>query len=240
MRILLAIIVVTTLSLQSCKQETTGSVEGIKHAGALKDIMSGDLESKISLDELKEIPNLYALGASAGLKGEIQVFNSRPYRSRVTTEQYVIDEDFNANAALLVYTQVPEWQEISIPKAILTLRQFSDFLEYTAIRAGVDTSQPFPFMIEGYVRKIDWHIVNWDENNVNHSRDAHLKSGLNGIMVEENVEILGFYSKDHKGIYTHHDENWHMHFNAKDQNLAGHLDDLLLGEYMTLKLPKQQ
>ena len=94
-------------------------------------------------------------------------------------------------------------------------------------------------MMEGYIRKINWHIVNWDENSSNHSRETHMNSGLNGIIVEEDVEILGFYSKDHKGVYTHHDENWHMHFTAKDQNLAAHLDDLLLGEYMTLKLPKQ-
>jgi len=239
MRILLAILALIILTLQGCKQETTDSVEGIVHVGALKEIMSGDLDSNINLDELREVPNLYALGAIAGLKGEIQIINSKPYNSRVTTENFTIDTDFNASAALLVYTQVPEWHEFSIPKAILTLKQFEDFLEYTAVKAGVDTSQPFPFMIEGYVRKIDWHIVNWDENNASHSRESHLASGLNGIMVEEDVEILGFYSKDHKGIYTHHDANWHMHFNAKDQNLAGHLDDLLLGEYMTLKLPKQ-
>lgn len=239
MRILLAILALIILSLQSCKQETTDSVEGIEHVGALKEIMSGNLDSNIKLDELKEVPNLYALGAMAGLKGEIQIINSQPYNSRVTAENFTVDKDFNASAALLVYTQVPEWQEFSIPKAILTLKQFEDFLEYTAVKAGVDTSRPFPFMIDGYVRKIDWHIVNWDENNASHSRESHLASGLNGIMVEEDVEILGFYSKDHKGIYTHHDANWHMHFNAKDQNLAGHLDDLLLGEYMTLKLPKQ-
>ena len=119
------------------------------------------------------------------------------------------------------------------------LKQFEDFLEYTALKAEIDTSKPFPFMIEGHIRKINWHVVNWNENNVNHSREAHMASGLNGIVVEENVEIIGFYSKDHKGVFTHHNANWHMHFRAKDQNLAGHLDDLLLGEYMTLKLPKQ-
>ncbi|MBT8261831.1 MAG: acetolactate decarboxylase [Bacteroidia bacterium] len=239
MRILLAIIAVSSLALQSCKQETTDTVEGIKYAGALRDIMSGKLDSNIALNELKEVPNLYALGAMAGLKGEIQIFNSQPYNSRVTPEFLELDKDFDANATLLVYAQVPEWQEFSIPKAILTLKQFDDYLEYTAVQAGIDTNQPFSFMIEGYVRKIDWHIVDWDENNTNHSRESHMKSGLNGVLVEEDVEILGFYSKDHKGIYTHHDANWHMHFNAKDRNLAGHLDDLLLGEYMTLKLPKQ-
>ncbi|KAA3623189.1 MAG: decarboxylase [Flavobacterium sp.] len=239
MKILIAISTVAILSFQSCNQQGKNSAKGVQHAGTLQEIMSGKLDASISLKELQEIPNLYALGAAEGLKGEIQIFNSKPYVSSVTPEQLVVENDFSSKAALLVYAQVPEWQEVSIPKAILTLKQFEDFLEYSALKAEIDTSKPFPFMIEGHIRKINWHVVNWNENNVNHSREAHMASGLNGIVVEENVEIIGFYSKDHKGVYTHHNANWHMHFRAKDQNLAGHLDDLLLGEYMTLKLPKQ-
>jgi acetolactate decarboxylase len=240
MKIFFAIVLTALVSLQSCKQDTNSAIEGIEYAGSLQDIMNGKLDSNIRLSELKDVPNLYALGAMAGLKGEIQIFNSQPYNSRVTTELLELDKNFNANAALLVYTQVPEWQEFSIPKAILTLKQFEDYLEYTAVKAGMDTSKPFPFLIDGYVRKINWHIVDWDENNAEHSREAHIQSGLNGVVVEEDVEILGFYSKDHKGVYTHHDSNWHMHFFARNQKVAGHLDNLLLGEYMTLKLPKTQ
>jgi acetolactate decarboxylase len=239
MKNIIAISALAILLFQGCNQQSKNSVDGIQYKGALHEVMNGKLDASISLSELQEIPNLYALGAAEGLKGEIQIFNSKPYTTKVTPEKLLVENDFNTNACFLVYTQVPEWQEISVPKAIITLKQFEDFLEYTAVKSGVDTSKPFPFVLEGYIRKIDWHVVNWNENNLNHSREAHMASGLNGVMVEEDVEILGFYSKDHKGVYTHHDANWHMHFMAKNQNLAGHLDDLLLGEYMTLKLPKQ-
>ena len=52
------------------------------------------------------------------------------------------------------------------------------------------------------------------------------------------VEILGFFSKQHEGVFTHNGSNTHMHFRTDDVSLAGHVDGIFLGENMTLKLPK--
>ncbi len=238
MRKVLFLLSIVFLALTACEQKSN-IVDGVEYSGALREIMEGKLDATITLNELKSIPNLYALGVVEGLKGEIQIFNSQPYNSKRSPEMATIYRNFQDNAALLVYAQVPEWQEISIPKAILTKKQFEVYLEYTAVKAGVDTSKPFPFMVEGYIRKMNWHIVNWDENNNNHSHEAHKKSGLIGVLVDEKVNIIGFFSKNHKGLFTHHTTNMHMHFKVENQKLAGHTDDFLLGEYMTLKLPKQ-
>ena len=53
------------------------------------------------------------------------------------------------------------------------------------------------------------------------------------------IDILGFYSEAHKGVFTHHDSNLHMHFKTETVNLAGHVDYIFLGSNMTLKLPEQ-
>lgn len=238
MRKVIILLSIMFLALTACEQKDN-DVNEVKYSGALREIMEGKLDATITLNELKSIPNLYALGVVEGLKGEIQIFNSQPYISKRTPEMVTIYRNFQDDAALLVYAQVPEWQEISIPKAILTKKQFEKYLEYTAIKAGVDISKPFPFMLEGYIRKMNWHVVNWDENNNNHSHEAHMKSGLNGVVVEEDANIIGFFSKNHKGLFTHHTTNMHMHFKVENQKIAGHIDDLLLGEYMRLKLPKQ-
>lgn len=228
------------LSLYGCQEQKTASVDGVESAGALHEIMSGDLNAKMSLDELKGIPNLYALGAVEGLKGEIQIINSKPYVSRVSPQIMDVDTTFTANAAMIVYAQVPEWKEISIPKAILTMKQFDSFLFHTAAKEGLDNTKPIPFLIEGYVRKIDWHVVDWDQNsNTQHSHENHRLTGMMGTTVQEKATILGFYSKNHSGVYIPHDVNWHMHFVSENEKVAAHIDDLLLGEYMTLKLPKQ-
>ncbi|MCW5518722.1 acetolactate decarboxylase [Aureitalea sp. L0-47] len=234
------ILAITIVSLQSCQEQQSASVDGVQSAGALHEIMSGNLEANMSLEELKDIPNLYALGAVEGLKGEIQIFNSKPYVSEVSPKIMDIDTTFSAKAAMIVYAQVPEWKEISIPKAILTTKQFDSFVYHTAAKEGLDNSKPFPFLIEGYVRKIDWHVVDWDQNSsTTHSHENHRLTGVMGVTVQEKATILGFYSKNHTGVYVPHDTNWHMHFISENERTAAHIDDMLFGEYMTLKLPKQ-
>lgn len=232
------IILVITFSVQSCK-DSVGTSGTVQYSGNLSEVMGGKLDATITLNELKSKKNLYALGVMENLSGEIQIFNSQPLNSRRGPEKIEIDRNFQAKAALLVYAQVDEWQEIEVPKAILTMGQFESYIDYTAEKAGIDTSKPFPFLLQGYIRKLNWHIVNLNQNTVQRSHMDHIKAGLNGVTVEENVEILGFFSKDHQGVFTHHGSNVHMHFKSKSELLAAHLDDILLGEYMTLKLPKQ-
>jgi len=57
-------------------------------------------------------------------------------------------------------------------------------------------------------------------------------------IIFEEVVILGFYSSQHKAIFTHHSSNSHMHFRTKDQSLAGHVDALKINDSITLNLPK--
>ncbi len=226
------------VTVLSCKQKSF-ETDGVQYSGNLRDVMSGDIEATITLNELKSMKNLYALGAVEGLDGEVQIFNSQPFISKRESDKIKIERNFQSNAAMLVYAQVPEWHEIEVPKAIYTLKQFEPFLTHHAEQAGIDTSKPFPFMLEGNVRKLSWHIVKFNPEVEVRSMMDHMKMGLNGVTVEEKAEILGFYSKDHQGVFTHHDSNMHLHFRTENEALAGHADDLILGAYMTLKLPKQ-
>ena len=40
-----------------------------------------------------------------------------------------------------------------------------------------------------------------------------------------NGELLGFYSQQHEGVFTHKNKFIHVHF--VNENNAGHLDDLI-------------
>jgi acetolactate decarboxylase len=51
-------------------------------------------------------------------------------------------------------------------------------------------------------------------------------------------KILGFYSIKHHAIFTHHSTNSHMHYLDGKSGLSGHVDDLVLGENVILRLPK--
>ena len=63
---------VLIILLSSCK---TDPEVNVKYSGALMEIMAGNIAGTISLDALKDMENVYALGALEDLQGEIQIFN---------------------------------------------------------------------------------------------------------------------------------------------------------------------
>lgn len=71
-----------------------------------------------------------------------------------------------------------------------------------------------------------------------HSHSKHITSGPHGRLEDAEALILGFYSNRHKGIFIQHSTNVHMHFKTIDSKLAGHVDDIELGQDMVLKLPR--
>ncbi|MBT8221506.1 MAG: acetolactate decarboxylase, partial [Bacteroidia bacterium] len=120
---------------------------------------------------------------------------------------------------------------------VSTYPDLEDFIEAKAKENQIDVNLPFPFLLEGTVTKLDWHVINWPRGDMDHSHEKHIQSGLNGRIENQNVSVLGFFSDRHQGIFTHHTVNSHMHFLTEDRTLAGHVDDLELGKSMVLKLP---
>ncbi|KAA3655955.1 MAG: decarboxylase [Calditrichaeota bacterium] len=210
----------------------------VNHAGALKNFMhKGDISAKKLLIELKNKSNLYALGALENLKGEILIWDSQPIITFEQNEHMTFDSTFNKNAALLVWAQVDRWQSIAIPEEIKTSRQMEKFIESAAKQAGLNTNQPFPFLLSGTLSSLHWHIINWPENDNVHTHQKHRDSGPHGELSNVTCDILGFYSNRHHAIFTHHTTNMHLHFKSPDQKLAGHIDEFLPGSPMVLKLP---
>ena len=72
---------------------------------------------------------------------------------------------------------------------------------------------------------------------MHHTHEKHKTSGLYGTINNSQVEMLGFYSNAHHTIFTHHTTNMHIHVKTADGEVAGHVDDMILGKEMILKLP---
>lgn len=212
----------------------------IYHVGALKKVMKeNNMIAHIHLDTIKNKQNLYALGALEDLEGEVTIFNGTPFISKSKDGENVsIHKNFNHKAAFLVYTNVPKWREIIIPNNIAEKDSLEFFIYQTAKSHKIDISKPFPFLIEGKAERISWHVINWDINDSEHTHEKHVKSGAHGELTNQNISIFGVYSDKHHGVFTHHTTNLHMHVLTEDRKIAGHLDDLRLGENMILKLPK--
>lgn len=231
------LLIVITLLISSCQKNTNKPSE-VKYSGALRNIMSGNIEPVISLDTLSSLKNLYALGAVDNLKGEIQIFESKPINSFVVDSSLQYSDTYNLKASLLVYAEVEEWVSFPI-KNIKTKKDLEELIYELASSNGINTEKPFPFLLEGRIASLDWHVINWKNGDKIHNHKKHKESGLNGTLKDSKVQVIGFYSTKHKAVFTHHTTNMHMHFKTDDNAFAGHIDDLLFNNTITLKLPKQ-
>ncbi len=223
--------------MTSCKKE--GLDTSVHFYGALKTMMSGDLKATVALDSISKKEHLYALGAAENLKGEIQILDGEVSNSFVKNNEIQIENTTKGKAALLVYAQVQDWISLSIPKSIDTKKHLEAFVFEKAEALGIATEDPFPFLIEGEISKLQWHVIDWPEQDMVHTHQKHQESGLNGSFSNEQVKILGFYSEKHKTIFTHHSTNMHLHFITDKLSIAGHVDDVIVGHHMIIKFPKQ-
>ena len=230
------------ISIISCKKENKESKNfKVEYNGALKNMMrKGDISSKVELKDFENIEHFYALGATENLKGEIQIFDSEPFISNVVDSTLAFDNSFNKKATLLVYASVDKWNSFKIPENIVTYKELEIYISQTAKDNQIKVDKPFPFLLEGKPKYIDWHVINWKNGDTEHSHEKHINSGLNGRLNNKQVEMLGFYSDSHHAVFTHHTTNMHIHLKTVDNKIAGHVDDLNLEKGMILKLPNIQ
>jgi acetolactate decarboxylase len=92
-------------------------------------------------------------------------------------------------------------------------------------------------MLKGKMELFRWHVINWPESDTVHTHQKHMESGLHATEENREVTILGFYSRHHQGIYTHHTSHMHLHVLSDDLTLAGHLDQLAPGNDFKIFLP---
>ncbi|MDB9961032.1 GH3 auxin-responsive promoter family protein [Oceanihabitans sp.] len=233
------LILLIVISITSCKIEDKETNKfKVEYSGALKNMMhKGDVSAKVGLKEFENNAHFYALGAIENLKGEIQIFNSKPFNTMVIDSALSFDNTFDKKATLLVYASINKWKSFNIPENIVTYKDLENYIEQTAKENLITIDEPFPFLLEGKPKLIDWHVINWKDGDMEHSHEKHVKSGLNGTLNNMLVEMLGFYSDSHHAIFTHHTTNMHIHVKTVDNKLAGHVDGLTLEKGMILKLP---
>lgn len=234
-KLVIPFLLLTCLSCNNSKNEKSYKVE---YHGTLKNIMhKGDLTSKANLIDFENSKNLFALGAIQDLKGEIQIFNGKPYNTYVKNGTLKKDTTFSKNATLLVYSVVENWQSFKIPTNVNSKPELEIFIEDTASKNKIDTNEAFPFLIEGSPKLLEWHVIDWKDGDLVHTHEKHIRSGLYGTIKNEQVKMLGFYSNSHHAIFTHHTTNMHIHMKKNDGEIAGHVDNVVLGNEMILKLP---
>lgn len=196
----------------------------VKWVGEMhKVMMMGEDQGIISLASLKNRPNLYALGPVEGLNGEITVFNSQPSIATIRDGKPVVENTSNVQAPLLVYAQVAKWSEIAIPARVQTAGDLSTFVESSARQAGLDMSAPIPFRVTAHMLEIQMHIVNRQGRDAK-GKEAHEAIEVKIPLTHAMVELIGFWSDKHGGVFTHMGETTHIHGRTTDGKISGHVD----------------
>ena len=94
------------------------------------------------------------------------------------------------------------------------------------------------FKISGVADNALIHIVNLPAGSkVNSPTQAH-QGQIDYELSNEQIDIVGFFSTEHKAIFTHHDSNVHLHLITENRQKMGHLDEILFKDgSLTLYLP---
>ena len=212
--------------LSSCNTKTRQTKSDVKIVGEMRNVMwKGQLYGNINLDTIATKEHLYGLGPVEYLSGELMIFDGKAYKSTVLTPTTMkVEETYKAKAPFFGYVNINKWKEHTLPDNIQTISQLEIYLD----KITKSAKRPFMFKLNGIVETAKIHVVNLPKGSkVSSPEEAH-KGQTNFNLENQQSDIIGFFSTDHKAIFTHHDTFLHMHLLTNDKTKMGHLDEIKL------------
>ncbi|HRE65737.1 MAG TPA: acetolactate decarboxylase [Cyclobacteriaceae bacterium] len=199
-------------------------VNYVKVVGAMKEVMwKGKLSGTIDLDTLSNKQHLFGLGPVEYLAGEILIIDGKAYRSTVLTDSTMkVEETYAIKAPFFAYANIMNLTQVILPDSIQSAQQLEQFLERTTKKQN----RPVLFRFTGEIEQATIHVVNLPKGSTVTSPDEAHQGQRNFVLTHQLVEIVGFFSTAHKGIFTHHDTYLHMHLITSDRQKMGHLDEV--------------
>lgn len=194
--------------------------------GSQGDFIAGKNREPISLVRFAGVESLYAVGPLELACGEVSIFDSVPLIAQVEGGQVNIAVDFCQRAAFLVYAIVENWRRAAVGAPIENEQQLAEQLLPFAVESGIDVDQPFPFLVHCDVAQAVFHIL-CNQSAGEYSPELHEKAKVRFPIADKSVEIVGFYSRRHRGVFTPRDSDFHMHVRTLDNRLSGHPKHLI-------------
>ena len=228
------IYIFSVLLFASCTKSTNSS--SIKVVGEMRDVMwKGDLKGKIATDSLNN-KETYGLGPIEFLKGEIVVFEGQSYVSKVVDSiSHKVSKVPSVSAPFFVYSSNSDLKIVKFNLKNYTLKELEEYVNLVY----KDYDQPLLIRIDGIFENIKVHSVNLPEGKkVSSPDEAH--QGLTQYDFKNiSGSLIGFFSRHHKTVFTHHDSFFHAHFISEDREVLGHIDETdFNSSKVTLKVSK--
>lgn len=235
--ILIFTLTMTFFNITVNGQKTTWKVE---NAGAMREMFAtGNIDGKTEINKIPEQKNLYAVGPLENLSGEIMIWNGKVLTSFMKDKIVKVETNPNAKAVFFVWANVEKWREISVPNTVKNYDELEKFIAESAEKSNLNSAEPFPFLLKGKFQTVEWHINDYKSDGTKLTRENHDELKYKSKSEGAKLEMLGFYSPKHKGVFTHHTRTTHIHAADKKRNFIGHVDDLVLNGGIKLFLPRK-
>lgn len=180
----------------------------------------GDLEGRIATDSLSS-NTAYGLGPIEYLKGEILLFEGQTFVSKVIDSlQHKVEQTTSSRAPFFVYSTASNLKELNIPQEVITLKSTENLID----SLYNDYEHPLLIRIDGLFDAITVHSVNLAEGSTVSSPDQGHQGLTKYDFKNVSGSLIGFFSRKHQAVFTHHDSFFHAHFISDDRDILGHVD----------------
>jgi len=205
----------------------------VRQYGAMREVMrDGADEPRVGLDQFAGRPGVVAVGALAGLEGEVVILDGEVWASRGAGGDVAAVRAAEEHATLLTVAEAGEWTIESIDAGGLSLDEL--------LRREIDGDGPTPFVLEADVAELSLHVINGfcpkgvdpGERGVEPWRWSGTASG--------GVTIVGFHAPGTAGVMTHHGSEAHAHalVEIDGRRVAAHVDGARVLGAAALRTPK--
>ena len=204
--------------------------------GALRKVHSGDAVATVQLKDILGSPGLHGVGPVAGLDGEITILGGKAIVSRVRDGNVASEEGSATGAAFLVWSDVKTWSAPQpVGSGVTSHTALEQRIESLASKSGVDTGFPFAFRLKGTVSSLEFHVLT--PHRTGQASGGHSDAAKKIELKNELVEIVGFFSKNHEGVFTHKGSVAHLHV-VTAGGITGHIDEISTSADVTVLFGK--
>ncbi|MEN8008094.1 MAG: hypothetical protein ABFS42_13825 [Candidatus Krumholzibacteriota bacterium] len=209
--------------------------------GALRAMFhEGQTGAMVALDDLLPNPDLYAVGALSDLSGEVtvvggKVYLSYPEAADSTRTEMTLRTD--AAATLLIDSEVPSWRGI-VTEQVIRFEDLDEEISRIATAAGMNLDKRFPFLLEGSFEDLEWHVIDGRRlTDGGSSHQDHLAAAAKAGVDRASATLIGFFSKNDQGVFTHMGSKTHIHCVLEEPLATGHVDHVTIPAGTTIKFP---
>ncbi len=203
-----------------------------------KMIQDNNFEGVVELERVMSGPHIYAVGILKNAEGEITALDGETWLNygKDGINKTVNQIKKGEKASLLITASVEKWQTVIVPSDMSENELYAFALEQ-ARRAGLNIKSPFPFMVDGKVKKLVWDVLDGTDTDPAKKTNQLFLRKLVGYREEATVVLLGLYPGEFQNEFNYPGELWHIHVFFKNDNNTGHVNAFSVLKGSKLELP---